>query len=297
MGWERPNKQMANNKDSLTPGQIGTLRQIHVLAVELNIADSLMLIGATARLLQLDWPLGHTGRTTEDVDFVVQVDDWSQHHELMALALQRGFEPKPEEHRLVHTATSTCVDLVPFGGLENPEGTIKWPRSEFQMSVWGMLEAQQTAVDMQVADDISIRVVTLPCLVALKMFAWLDRRYQDKGQGDLADADFILSHCPELPAYEEQAWEAFGEATEVAAKLGRTGLSHGDHVGAVLVGRELRDVLRPETKARLHPIIEPLTEDPYHPAIEQLIRAGAYETDLREIVSLRYAILTRYLAP
>jgi hypothetical protein len=240
--------------------------------------------------------LGLSGRTTEDVDFVVQVNDWAQHHKLVDHALESGFEKRPEEHRLRHGATDTLIDLVPYGGLEDPEGTIRWPVSEHEMSVWGMQESQEHAVALEVAPGLRVRAVTLPCLVALKMFAWLDRRHTDKGESDLADANHILLHCGELAVYETLRWEAYERASEIAESVGRVEqLSFTGHTGAALVGGMLQSVLRPQTKSHLIPIVQPLGEDAWHPAIEHLVSLARDDEREREEVSLRFAILAKCL--
>jgi predicted nucleotidyltransferase len=281
----------------LSNGQVETLRQLQVIAGALNLQDQLMLIGATARLLLLDWPLNLTRRTTEDIDFVVQVDDWSQHQALINLAHKAGFQEMPQEYRLRHLATGTLIDLVPFGGLEKPEGTIKWPRCEQEMSVRGMHEAHHAAIVVEVAPGLKSRVITLPCLVVLKMFAWMDRRFTDKGHSDLVDANFILSHCQELPEFEKSSWDVFEKAAIIAKLLERPHLlDYKEHVGVAIVGTILQAVLRLETKSCLRSILDPLAEDAYHPAIEKLMPFFHTNEQDREVISLRFAMLAHFLS-
>jgi predicted nucleotidyltransferase len=96
--------------------QIRALRDLYSLATGLNLAGSLVVVGATARLLQLDWPCRlPPRRTTTDVDLVLQVRDWPEYRALMDRALAGGFHPEREEHRLRHRDRGTQIDLVPYG--------------------------------------------------------------------------------------------------------------------------------------------------------------------------------------
>lgn len=278
----------------LTHAQVIALRTLEAVASDLGMQNSLMMIGATARLLQLDWLLNLTGRTTKDIDLVIQADDWDQHRTLMERAVDNGFQTQRQEHRLIHTPTGTHIDLVPFGGLEDSDGTIRWPGSQYEMSVWGFHEAHQNAVIMQIATDFHFRVISLPCLVVLKLFAWHDRRHQEKGAGDLADIDYILTTCHELPAYEAQAWDAYEEAQEIARQSG-SDPSYTEHVGAAILGRTLKQILRAETRSTLRPVIDGLVKDPYHPALGHLLSQSSNEDTARATISLRYAILHHYL--
>lgn len=52
------------------------------------------------------------------------------------------------------------LDLVPFGELEAPEGTIAWPpRGDFVMNVLGFRAAVDTAIDIDVGEGVVVPVI------------------------------------------------------------------------------------------------------------------------------------------
>jgi predicted nucleotidyltransferase len=89
------------------------------------------LMGAAARDLMLVY--AHNippSRKTEDVDFAVSVPDWPTFETLRAALPGSGhFSERSEKaiHKLRHKATGLPLDIVPFGGIENPDSTISWP--------------------------------------------------------------------------------------------------------------------------------------------------------------------------
>ena len=152
-----------------------------------------MIIGAGARLLLLDWKYGlPTQRTSKDWDFAARMISWKQYEQLRD-ALASGplapFRRTAAEHRLQHTS-GTLIDLLPFGQLEGPEGTIEWPESHAVMSVIGFSDADEHAIPIELRPGVTIRVVTIPALVALKLIAYKDRSRAD----DLRDVLFILEY-------------------------------------------------------------------------------------------------------
>ena len=89
----------------------------------------ILLVGAMARDLLLFY--AHeikATRATEDIDFAFALASWSHFEELRASLLSSElFRPHPRGlHKLSHRS-GVEVDLIPFGGLENADGTISWP--------------------------------------------------------------------------------------------------------------------------------------------------------------------------
>ena len=87
-------------------------------------------------------------------------------------------------HRLLFSPDSGAqgrrVDLLPFGGVEQPTHTIAWPPDmHIIMHVAGFSEALQTALLVQVATGLIIRVASLAGLALLKLLAWRDRGLED----------------------------------------------------------------------------------------------------------------------
>ena len=66
--------------------------------------------------------------------------------------------------------------LIPFRGVASDDNTIEWPPSrDIVMNVAGFEEALSSSVSLTVADNLMIRVASLPALTLLKLIAWSDR--------------------------------------------------------------------------------------------------------------------------
>jgi len=140
------------------------------------------LVGATAR----DVLLKHVFnvkiiRATKDVDFAIAVASWDQYEALRARLLDTGaFKPGPLEaaHRIQYVAGAAGdpVDLLPFGGVEDPAAKISWPPDmKVLMNVIGYEDALSSAIDIRLDETLNVRVASLPGLALLKLFAWADR--------------------------------------------------------------------------------------------------------------------------
>src|SRR5438552_3645720 len=84
--------------------------------------------GAVARDLLLFYAHGiRAARATEDVDLALAVADWNDFERLRESLLAAGsFSPVPKAaYKLLHRRRIE-VDLIPFGGVELPDGTIAW---------------------------------------------------------------------------------------------------------------------------------------------------------------------------
>lgn len=229
-----------------------------------RIASSLdipvMLIGAGARLLTLDWKYNlASSRTTKDWDLAVKVTSWDEFDRLRQ-ALQQGtpalFKPTKLAQRLIHTS-GIPIDLVPFGGLARANGAIVWPDEEIEMTVLGFDEALAHAEWFKLEPDEKIAIATIPALLVMKFFAFADRKHID----DLKDAVFILQHY--LQHHNEN--RIFDELANQ--------LAHGkieyQQAGPFLLGKEAGQLCKHETVERLLPIIDSLI-DPYSEKVGQL---------------------------
>ncbi len=138
--------------------------------------------GALARDLLLFHVFGQqTTRASRDVDVMVLVSDWPVFDALKTRLVATGeFTAVPGVHqRLLHRASGTPLDLVPFGGVEEPPGVVAWPPArDVVMSVVGFEEAARAAVSVVIGGGLTVRVVALPALALLKVIAWLDRRHE-----------------------------------------------------------------------------------------------------------------------
>jgi len=142
-----------------------------------------MLVGATARDLLLYHVFGHAvTRATYDLDFAILVDSWEQFAIVKQLFLDiPGFTDKGRNaQRLYYQPTGasfeTIIDIIPFGKLETAERTIAWPPdADIVMNVAAFSDVFENSLRVQVRPDLIIPVASLPGLIVLKLFAWLDR--------------------------------------------------------------------------------------------------------------------------
>ena len=83
-------------------------------------------------------------RATQDFDFGVAVESWDRFATVRQAIVRGGFEAHPRiAHRLVYrrdgNGQPVPIDLIPFGGVATPEGTLAWPPdADFIMTVAGV---------------------------------------------------------------------------------------------------------------------------------------------------------------
>jgi predicted nucleotidyltransferase len=153
-----------------------------------------LLVGAMARDLLLyhahNIPVN---RATEDIDLAFGLADWEDFAALRAaLIASTHFEAhRSLVHKFFHRRNRQ-IDLVPFGGLELPGGSIAWPPTGDEvMTVVGFREALASATDVILPEGQRVFVVSLPMLAVLKVIAWSDRHLTSPRK-DAADLLLIL---------------------------------------------------------------------------------------------------------
>jgi predicted nucleotidyltransferase len=168
-------------------------KQRLVLADINNISEllglAILLVGAGARIFVFDRQYNVEGRATKDLDFAVQVNDWSDFQSLSAQMTQgnnAAFKKTRVEHKFVHISTGIEIDIVPFGLIGQPNQILEWGDGN-QMSLLGLNEAFSTAKILDIG-GIEVKVVNPYALLVLKLIAWNDRQEIK----DLEDIDFIL---------------------------------------------------------------------------------------------------------
>jgi predicted nucleotidyltransferase len=121
-------------------------------------------------------------RATYDLDFAILVDSWEQFAIVKQLFLDiPGFTDKGRNaQRLYYQPTAasfeTIIDIIPFGKLETAERTIAWPPdADVVINVAAFSDVFENSLRVQVRPDLIIPVASLPGLIVLKLFAWLDR--------------------------------------------------------------------------------------------------------------------------
>lgn len=173
----------------LDPLTLEVLRQVDRVARELSV--DYFVVGAMARDLLLHAVFGlESGRATRDVDLAVVVAGWPHFEAIKARLVGTGaFIPDERApHRLHHRSSfgegGYPLDLIPFGGVEQPGNQIAWPPDgSVLMNVLGYDEAFATADHVEVEPGFVVRAASLVGLAVLKLVAWAER-----GTGDPRDA-------------------------------------------------------------------------------------------------------------
>lgn len=154
----------------------------------------LLLVGAAARDVLLSYAHGVAlARATYDADLAFAVPDWDAFESLRRrLLASRIFQPTLVHHKLEHRS-GMRTDLIPFGGVERPDGSIVWPPEYHEvMEVLGFAEARASATEVRLPGGHILHVVALPMLAVLKVFAWTDRHLREPRK-DAADLFDILT--------------------------------------------------------------------------------------------------------
>lgn len=187
-----------SRKSDLVP--LATVVQALQVVAQALDADY-FLMGAAARDLMLQHAHNIApSRRTEDVHFAVSVPDWPSFETPRAALLGSGhFSERFEHaiHKLRHKATGLPLDIVPFGGIENPDRTISWPPDHHTVfNCFGAREAFDVSIPVQLPNHVTLRVPSIPALAPLKITAWEDRKHSHPGRdaGDL----LLVALCPSL---------------------------------------------------------------------------------------------------
>jgi predicted nucleotidyltransferase len=207
------------------------------------------LAGATAREVILRHVFGRpAGRRTLDIDFGIAVRDWEHFQALKsALVEQAGFIVHAHAHqRLIYPTTpAVMVDLIPFGGVEREDRTIAWPPEEdFVMRVAGFSDGMESSVPVRLAEDLVVRVVSLPALLVLKLFAWLDRKHEKR---DAPDIHTLLKDYGDAGNEDR----LYGEALNILEAEGHD----VEMAGARLLGGDAAAVISAHTRERVRDIL------------------------------------------
>jgi predicted nucleotidyltransferase len=170
-----------------------------------------------------------------------------------------GFTGKAGEmqrlnYQLAGAAFKTVVDIIPFGKLETVDRTIAWPPdADVVMNVVAFSDVFESSVIIEVSSDLSIPVTSLPGLIVLKLFAWLDRHYER----DVQDIRRLLETYTDAGNFDRLYEEETGELERVgfdtvlagAYLLGKdaqrlTDENVRNRFSALLSGKELPELIR-----------------------------------------------------
>lgn len=133
--------------------------------------DAIMLVGARCRDV-LHSALGHDEglALTSDIDLglgLAHLDEYEAIVQTLDVSGSTGIR---------YLLAGVPTDLMPFGGVENPVGTVVPSSRREQVSVWAFREVFTGSIPLLLADGYTIRIPTVEGYTALKLAAWLDRR-------------------------------------------------------------------------------------------------------------------------
>jgi predicted nucleotidyltransferase len=252
------------------PAVVCVLRSLDPIARAVDCAY--FVAGATARDLILVNVHGlRPGRATRDIDFGIAVESWNQFARLKESLVATGdfASDRRALQRLIYsdqaTGISIPVDLIPFRGITSADGTIEWsPTRDIVMNVAGFEEAFASSVSIEIEENLTVRVASLPGLTLLKLVAWSDRSRETNK--DAADLYRVLSsyadagNTDRLYDRETDLLEAVGFNMELA--------------GAELLGRDVAGVCSPEALDQIRSLLK--SERELERLTNQMIQSSAY---------------------
>ena len=149
---------------------------------------ALMLVGAVCRDV-LHRAAGHTSslRSTGDLDLALAVDGWAAYRQLT-----EHLDPIRIGSQIRYRVADMAVDIIPFGGLEDPDGQVPTGTHDGPMNVLGFGDVWQAATTINLPGGSCVRVPTIPGFAVLKLSAWASRSREGeyKDGADLACAMF-----------------------------------------------------------------------------------------------------------
>jgi predicted nucleotidyltransferase len=146
-----------------------------------------MLIGAFARDLCLGRHVAPP-RATTDVDLALSLPNWAAVDDLFRRC-DLHFTARVDDLRIRHRETGIPVDIVPYGAIERPSGTLVLRNSDRVFNNAGIADARRLAMHRTIGST-DILVPPPAVMVALKLIAWGDRM----ASKDVQDAGHILQH-------------------------------------------------------------------------------------------------------
>ncbi len=171
---------------------------------------------------------------TKDVDFAIDIPNWTAYQDIVTKLVESGLFGKTTiPHRLMYKG-KFAVDFVPYGGVQDNNGTYTWPPADMaMMTVLGFSEMADNHHEIVLSDlQLKFKVISLPGLILSKLLAWKDRSTSNTKDGK--DIGFLLVHLFDinielLYANHEDILNAEEFDTFIA--------------GAMIAGRQVREML------------------------------------------------------
>jgi len=226
----------------------------HIKTATETLSIPYFMIGAKAIDLWFSHVYGLHPRATRDADFAVGIKSWEEFEGLKNRLIASGnFHKTATVHKLTYR-NSIPIDLVAFGGVENPQGSVAWPPDHAQvMNVTGFQDINAAVEEVKlVPDGLIVRVASIPGIMLSKLLAWIDRRETR----DAWDVAFLL-YFYERTLTEDRLFHD----VDLVKSVGETAF-----IGSVLLGRDIATLTSPKTLEALQKLLQKDTEK------EQLVR-------------------------
>lgn len=159
-----------------------------------------MVVGAWCRDIQ-HHALGHRFATsaTRDLDLALALSSWDAYR-----ALADAF-PRVGDTGIRFRIADITVDLLPFGDIEDPQGTAQPPTRDEKLSVWAFEEVFAASLSLTLPAVGAVRIPTVAGYAAAKLGAWLDRSAWFEAK-DAADLGLVLYWYGESGAVHERLY-------------------------------------------------------------------------------------------
>jgi predicted nucleotidyltransferase len=231
-------------------------------------------------------------RATNDVDFGVQVENWEQIESLKSGLQETGwFSPDRSQPQRMRYLGGFVVDLVPFGGIEAADGTIKWPPDQaVAMNVRGFDDACNGSVILEVTPDISLPMCTLAGLALMKLMAWGDRSHERRK--DAVDLAYLARKYLDLGNHDRIGAE-WGDCLDLVDD------EDFDYelASARILGRDIAQIATTLTQDRIEAILlRETSDDGGFALVNAMVQGPALEPDrfdrnLESLKALRMGLL------
>jgi len=266
---------------------IDVLSEIDTISRYLNF--DFFIVGAMARDILLQHAHGlATIRATSDIDIGVFVPDWDRFLSLKEALVGTGkFKPTGHIQRL-HYENEQPLDIVPFGGVTDNNGSISWPPEHaIEMSVMGFNECYRHTETVLVRrkPDLIVKVVSLAGLAILKLVSW-DDNVERRGK-DVHDLFIIMRNYIEAGNLDR-----FFEEEDILKDED----SDYDLSSAHFLGLDMARLADPATNSRLTGILDrEAASKRGHQLAMDVLKQSAFQNESYERVVVYFDALLRGL--
>jgi len=187
-----------------------------------TLRDSVVFLGGAVVDLLITDPAAPPVRPTTDVDVIVEVTCLLEYHNLSNHLRALGFKEDSQSEGVPvcrWTVDGVKVDTMPMQG------------QVLGFSTSYYLVAVETAVSTEIAEGLTIRLISAPCFLATKLEAFLDR-----GKGNFMeshDLEDVIAVADGRPEIIDEIRHSSRELRSFLSRTFRDFLQHEDFIEAV----------------------------------------------------------------